>query len=64
MEGLQVDARSLARAEAQADTGKTLGPMVAEVLANIDAMELAVEEASGAAELASLGGRRPIGPPR
>lgn len=51
VEGLQVDARSLARAEAQADIGKALGPMVAEVLANIDAMELAVEEASGADEL-------------
>ena len=46
VEGLQVDARSLARAEAQAETGRSLGPVVEEVLANIDAMELAVEEAS------------------
>ena len=52
VEGLQVDARSLARAEAHADTGKARGPTVEEVLANIDAMELAVEEASGAGEIA------------
>jgi Fic family protein len=51
VEGLQADARSLARAEAQAETGKILGPVVREVLANIDAMELAVEEASAAGEL-------------
>lgn len=48
VEGLQVDARSLARAEARADTGRPIGSMVAEVLANIEAMELAVEEASSA----------------
>jgi Fic family protein len=48
VEGLQVDGRSLARAEAQAETGRTLGSAVAEVLANIDAMELAVEETSAA----------------
>jgi hypothetical protein len=36
VEGLQVDARSLARAETQADAGRTLGPALAEVLANID----------------------------
>ena len=48
VEGLQVDARSLARAEANADAGKNVGPVVAEVLANIDAMELAVEETSAA----------------
>src|SRR2546423_5984584 len=46
VEGLQVDARSLARAEAHAETGKTLGPTVEEVLANIDAMELALEAVS------------------
>jgi Fic family protein len=44
VEGLQADARSLARAEAKADVGKDVGSDVAEVLANIDAMELAVEE--------------------
>lgn len=51
VEGLQVDARSLARAETQAETGKSPGPVVEEVLANIDAMELAVEEASAADDL-------------
>ncbi len=48
VEGLQADARSLARAEANADVGKNVGRNVAEVLANIDAMELAVEETSRA----------------
>lgn len=46
IEGLQVDARSLARAEAKIDRGRSIGPAVSEVLANIDAMELAVEETS------------------
>jgi Fic family protein len=46
VEGLQVDARTLARAETKADAGQPPGPVVREVLANIDAMELAVEEAA------------------
>jgi Fic family protein len=52
VEGLQVDARSLARAEVSTETGKRAGPVVEEVLANIDAMELAVDDASLAVELA------------
>lgn len=44
VEGLQVDARTLARAEVQVDAGRSIGPTVAEVMANIDAMQLAVEE--------------------
>lgn len=48
VEGLQADARSLARAEANADGGRNIGRDVIEVLANIDAMELAVEETSTA----------------
>jgi len=48
VEGLQADARGLARAEAKADVGRSVGRNVAEVLANIDAMELAVEETSRA----------------
>ncbi len=48
VEGLQVDARDLARSEARADTGGKLNPTIAEVLANIDAMELASEESSSA----------------
>lgn len=48
VEGLQADVRSLARAEANADAGRDVGSTVAEVLANIDAMELAVEDTSKA----------------
>lgn len=46
VEGLQVDARTLARAEAKSDVGRSIGPITREILANIDAMQLAVEEAS------------------
>jgi Fic family protein len=49
VEGLQVDARSLARAEASGE-GQRAGSQVQEILANIDAMELAIERA-GKAEL-------------
>jgi Fic family protein len=48
VEGLQVDARDLARGEARADTGGKLNATTAEVLANIDAMELAIDEATSA----------------
>ncbi|HSL58843.1 MAG TPA: Fic family protein [Acidimicrobiales bacterium] len=51
VEGLQADARSLARAEAKADVGTNVGSDVAEVLANIDAMELAVEETAARAAI-------------
>lgn len=51
VEGLQVDARSVARGEVDASIGKPTGPVVAEVIANIDAMELAVEETSAAPAL-------------
>ncbi len=51
VEGMQVDARTLARAEARADAGRSVGPETAEILANIDAMQLAVEEAAVGAEL-------------
>ena len=46
VEGMAVDARSLARAEAKADLGANVSASAAEVLANIDAMTFAVEEAS------------------
>ncbi len=46
VEGMQVDARTLARAEAAQDTGRSVGTNAAEVLANIDAMQFAVEHAS------------------
>lgn len=47
VEGLQMDARMLARAEANQEIGRSIGPQAAEILANIDAMELAVEQAAG-----------------
>jgi len=46
VEGMQVDARALARAEAKADAGGRVSSTALEVLANIDAMILAVEEAT------------------
>jgi len=48
IEGLQADVRDLARGEARAHTGGKLDPTTAEVLANIDAMELAIDEATSA----------------
>ena len=50
VEGMQVDARTLARAEARADAGHSVGPEAAEILANVDAMQLAVEEAASLTE--------------
>jgi Fic family protein len=46
VEGLQVDARTLARAEVAVDTGRSIGSDAAEVLANVDAMQLAIEGAT------------------
>lgn len=46
VEGLQLDARQLARSEAKAESGGKASPTALEILANIDAMSLAVEEAS------------------
>ena len=48
VEGLQVDARALGRAQVRADTGRRLAPSTAEVLANIAAMELAIARATDA----------------
>ena len=48
VEGMQLGARELARAEAKAESGGRVGATAAEILANIDAMELAIEEASTA----------------
>jgi Fic family protein len=47
VEGMQVDARDLARAEARLESGRRAGATAGEILANIDAMELAIERASG-----------------
>lgn len=52
VEGLQIDARDLARAEVNAETGKRPGPVAAEILSNIDAMELAIEDSAASQPLA------------
>ncbi|HLA81621.1 MAG TPA: Fic family protein, partial [Thermoleophilia bacterium] len=46
IEGMQVDARALARAEANLDDGRGVGANAAEILGNIDAMQLAIERSS------------------
>jgi Fic family protein len=52
VEGMQVDASQLARAEARRDAGESIGHQSLEILANIDAMQLAVEQASAKEPLA------------
>ena len=51
VEGLQVDARQLARAEGRELTGRKVSAEALEVLANVDAMQFAIEEASSAARV-------------
>ena len=51
VEGMQVDARTLARAEAAQEGGRTIGAEATEILANIDAMELAIERAAEGAAI-------------
>jgi len=51
VEGMQMDARSLARAEARSDAGESIGREAVEILSNINAMQLAVERATAAPEL-------------
>ena len=46
VEGMQMGVRELARAEARTEVGGKAGPTALEVLGNMDAMELAVEEAT------------------
>lgn len=48
VEGLQIDARSLARAETKQDSGRPIGSGAVEILASIEAMELAIERAADA----------------
>ncbi len=48
VEGMQVGVRALATAEARVDSGHGAGPNALEILDNIDAMELAIEQASRA----------------
>lgn len=51
VEGMQADARQLARAEARCRAGRGIGHQAAEIIANIDAMELAVKQAASAERL-------------
>ena len=46
VEGLDMSVAELARAEARADAWDRIGPTAREILANIDAMELAIDRAS------------------
>jgi Fic family protein len=46
VEGVQVDARVLARAEVRNDTGQKASTTALEILANIDAMQAAIENAT------------------
>lgn len=55
VEGMQADARQLARAEARRRAGRSIGQQAAEIIANIDAMELAVEQAASADNLTPEG---------
>ena len=48
VEGMQIGARELARAEARVESGQKASTLAIEILANIDAMVLAVDEASTA----------------
>jgi Fic family protein len=48
VEGMQVDARTLARAEVKRDSGKKVSTEALEVMANIDAMQFAIESVSNA----------------
>lgn len=50
VEGMQMGVRELARAEARMETGGRAGTTAREILANIDAMQLGVDEASSVAE--------------
>jgi Fic family protein len=50
VEGLQLGVRELARAEAKAESNIAPGSTAAEVLANIDAMTLAIDTAASAAQ--------------
>jgi len=48
VEGLQVDARQLARAEVKARTGERVAPSARQAIGNVDAMQLAVDETARA----------------
>jgi Fic family protein len=54
VEGMQLGVRELARAEAKAESGLNPGPTATEVLANIDAMVLAMDEAADVARFGEV----------
>ncbi|MBI4897957.1 MAG: Fic family protein [Actinobacteria bacterium] len=51
IEGMQADLRSVARAETRREAGANVGPESVEVLANIEAMQIVVENSSAAEKL-------------
>lgn len=62
VEGMQLGARELARAEARVEAGERAAPTALEVLANVDAMELAIHQAAtverfGVAEILAIHAR-------
>ncbi|MGQ0640816.1 MAG: Fic family protein [Gemmatimonadaceae bacterium] len=48
VEGMQVGVRALARAEAYGDAGRKVAPTARQILANVDAMQLAIDEGATA----------------
>lgn len=50
VEGLQIGARELARAEAKKESGRNVSSTALEIIGNIDAMELAIDRAATASE--------------
>jgi Fic family protein len=54
VEGLQVETRMLARAEAKLEGGRSVGAEAAEILANIDAMQVAIERAGEAKRISEI----------
>ncbi len=51
VEGLQVDAKQLARAEVRDDVGRRASVEALEILANVDAMQFAIEETASATRM-------------
>lgn len=50
VEGMQLDVRDLARAEARMESGGKVGSTATEIISNINAMQLAVDDAASVAE--------------
>jgi Fic family protein len=51
VEGMQVDAKQLARAEVREDLGRRASTEALEILANVDAMQFAIEETANARQI-------------